>query len=381
MISLFDFCSVHPLLPWLLPFLLGLGIGWLLWARFKNEVDHLQKNLLDVNQNRDQLVKENDALKKNRESIESQLQEVKQKMRDVESTSARAVRGSSEENIVSFNKSSSQTITQASDLGSTSQNKSESTGIASSIVAEGIDNTEKNNSTSVVSISDVSSSVPTISEEALDSKLSNEKTENTQQGGDGLISNDNLQVLEGVGPKVQSILLDHGIKTFEDLSYRSPDQLRAILDTYGTRYRMIDPEPWIGQARLAVNQDWDGVVEAQKYIYSRKNPESNQMPDTKLEKYLIKIGYLRKYNQDDLKAVEGVGPKIEELLHDANIITWANLADTTVSRLKVILEQAGPKYMLADPTTWPDQALLAHKGDWAALFDLQEKLKGGRQKG
>lgn len=59
---------------------------------------------------------------------------------------------------------------------------------------------------------------------------------------------------------------------------------------------------------------------------------------------------------DDLKAIDGIGPKIEALLHQAGIRTYAQLAETPVERLREILAQAGPRFRLADPTTWPEQA-------------------------
>ncbi len=37
----------------------------------------------------------------------------------------------------------------------------------------------------------------------------------------------------------------------------------------------------------------------------------------------------KKIKQDDLKMVEGIGPKIEGLLHNINIKTWRELADAT----------------------------------------------------
>ena len=81
---------------------------------------------------------------------------------------------------------------------------------------------------------------------------------------------------------------------------------------------------------------------------------------------------------DDLKMVEGVGPKIEEVLHGAGIATWAQLAAATPEQLRTALDAAGPQFNVHDPTTWPQQANLALGGHWEALKDLQEDLRGGR---
>ena len=81
---------------------------------------------------------------------------------------------------------------------------------------------------------------------------------------------------------------------------------------------------------------------------------------------------------DNLTKVEGIGPKISGLLKDAGITTFAALAATEVSRIQEILDAAGSRYNMADPTTWPEQAKLAAEGKWDALDTLQNQLDGGR---
>jgi ribosomal protein L27 len=85
-----------------------------------------------------------------------------------------------------------------------------------------------------------------------------------------------------------------------------------------------------------------------------------------------------KIKADDLKIVEGVGPKIETLLHEGGITTWAQLATTEVDRLKEILEAAGPRFQMHNPSTWPAQAKFAHEGNWDELKEYQDMLIGGR---
>ncbi|MCG2768908.1 MAG: DUF4332 domain-containing protein [Anaerolineae bacterium] len=81
---------------------------------------------------------------------------------------------------------------------------------------------------------------------------------------------------------------------------------------------------------------------------------------------------------DDLKRIEGIGPKISALLQEAGISTFAQLAAAEASRLEEILAEAGLS-ALAKPATWPEQASLAAAGDWEALEALQNELKGGRR--
>jgi len=82
--------------------------------------------------------------------------------------------------------------------------------------------------------------------------------------------------------------------------------------------------------------------------------------------------------KEDFKVIEGIGPKIEELLKKAGILTFEALATTDIKVLKTILEEAGSRYKLHDPTTWGQQAELAAAGKWEVLKVWKSRLKGGK---
>ena len=82
---------------------------------------------------------------------------------------------------------------------------------------------------------------------------------------------------------------------------------------------------------------------------------------------------------DDLKIIEGIGPKIAETLVAAGIVTFADLAATLAERVKEILDAAEGNFNAADATTWAEQAQLAADGKMDELKELQEKLNGGRE--
>ena len=81
---------------------------------------------------------------------------------------------------------------------------------------------------------------------------------------------------------------------------------------------------------------------------------------------------------DDLKKIEGIGPKIEQLLHDKGIITFSILAATSAEDVKTILTEAGPRYTIHDPATWGKQAEMAAAGKWDELKAWQKELDGGK---
>ena len=83
---------------------------------------------------------------------------------------------------------------------------------------------------------------------------------------------------------------------------------------------------------------------------------------------------------DDLTKIEGIGPKISELLKNSGIGTYKNLSETDVNKLSEILAEAGGRYKSHDPSTWPEQAKFASEDKWDELKKWQDELEGGREK-
>jgi predicted flap endonuclease-1-like 5' DNA nuclease len=81
--------------------------------------------------------------------------------------------------------------------------------------------------------------------------------------------------------------------------------------------------------------------------------------------------------EDDLEIVEGIGPKIAALLKDAGINTFSKLGAASIPTLSAILEKAGPRFKLANPGSWAQQAALAAGGKWHELKKLQDELVAG----
>jgi predicted flap endonuclease-1-like 5' DNA nuclease len=89
--------------------------------------------------------------------------------------------------------------------------------------------------------------------------------------------------------------------------------------------------------------------------------------------------FRKKVVQDDLKIVEGIGPKIEKLFHDAGIRTWKALSETAVEKCQQILDNAGENYRIHNPATWPKQCEMAYLGKWNELKSWQDHLTGGKE--
>ncbi len=208
---------------------------------------------------------------------------------------------------------------------------------------------------------------------------------------------DDLQVIEGIGPKVEGVLNDADIETYRRLGDSSTGELRGILDKAGPAYKVIDPDSWPEQARLAADGKWDELKEFQEYLVGGVDPA--KMPGASETDSTIQplMGSVKELKTDatvsksrktgrgkaakkpeDLKVVEGIGPKIEELFHNAGIANWHDLANTDVEKLRQILRDAGSRFQMHDPQTWPEQARLADEGKWDELKEYQDFLQGGR---
>jgi predicted flap endonuclease-1-like 5' DNA nuclease len=191
-----------------------------------------------------------------------------------------------------------------------------------------------------------------------------------------LFGTDNLQIIEGIGPKVAELLTANGIATWADLASKSPDEIKPILDAAGSAYKMMDPTSWPQQAKLAAEGQWSALIEFQKFLDGGKESTGDFETPSKAEDMALKIlGFSN--NPEDLKIVEGIGPKIESLLKEGGINNWDDLATTLVARLYEILDAAGENYRLAKPATWPRQAALAAEGRWDELKEYQKFLDKG----
>ena len=164
---------------------------------------------------------------------------------------------------------------------------------------------------------------------------------------------DDLTMIKGIGSFIEKKLNGLGIYTFEQVSKFDHDFIEKITDAIEFFPGRIERDDWVGQAtRLAAIKKESPDALASKAVFPN--------------------------NKEDLKIVEGIGPKIEKLLNKAGIKTWENLASTPVDTLREILQNAGDNYRIHDPATWSDQARLAANGEFEKLKEYQDFLSGGR---
>lgn len=86
----------------------------------------------------------------------------------------------------------------------------------------------------------------------------------------------------------------------------------------------------------------------------------------------------KRVKENDLKIVEGIGPKIEGLFHNFGIKTWKDLSEISTNKCQEVLNSGGDRYRIHDPASWPMQAKMAYEGQWTELGKWQDKHKAGK---
>ena len=222
--------------------------------------------------------------------------------------------------------------------------------------------------------------------------------------GISIKSDNDFTAIEGIGPKIDGLIQDDGIQTFSALSDTSPNHIQTILDNAGPKYQMANPGTWPDQASLAANNRWGALKALQDVLDGGVYPDgssttgkssassassSSSKPKASKAASMPKVdtdaakaaGFKLRggtSGQHDFTVIEGIGPKINDIIHDANIHTYSALATTSAANIQTLLDAAGPRYTLADPGTWPEQSSMAAGNKWAQLMKWQDELDGGK---
>lgn len=82
---------------------------------------------------------------------------------------------------------------------------------------------------------------------------------------------------------------------------------------------------------------------------------------------------------DDLTVIEGIGPKYNEMLHNAGVRTFVQLGAAPRERLVEIFQAAGYTRIPGSVDTWAEQAAYVIRGDMDGLRAYQATLNAGHQ--
>ncbi len=169
---------------------------------------------------------------------------------------------------------------------------------------------------------------------------------------------DDLTRIAHISEHTQSQLYQIGVFTYEDIASWDPARIAQVTSLIGYLPGQIEKDNWIGQAAALVAGE--GGADSD-------DPQAKSMSPAPA------------VDPENLQLIEGIGPKIEQVLKESGVNTLAELAAREVDELRSMLIQAGDKYRMHDPATWPKQAELAAAGNLEELEEYQDYLKGGRE--
>jgi predicted flap endonuclease-1-like 5' DNA nuclease len=84
-----------------------------------------------------------------------------------------------------------------------------------------------------------------------------------KKAGFALKNANDLTVVEGIGPKINELFNNAGVKTFAQLAKQTVPQMRKVLDDGGSRFRIANPSTWAQQAALAAENKWEELKKLQ----------------------------------------------------------------------------------------------------------------------
>lgn len=190
-----------------------------------------------------------------------------------------------------------------------------------------------------------------------------ESTETTKK--QLIADNKQLQImLLSLQKEIESLQAQRAPKTDKN----KPNQSNSQSETA----KLITENEQLQAGLLDLQQDIELLVSEKENKATKKGKEKIAQTSKKSPSTIAKVA--------DLTIIEGIGPKIAEVLKAAGIYSMENLSKTKASKLQQLLKDAGGKYNFADPTSWPEQATLAAAGKMEELKAWQDELLGGRTK-
>lgn len=164
---------------------------------------------------------------------------------------------------------------------------------------------------------------------------------------------DELTRIEGIGSFLEQQLNQIGVFTYEEISAWDSSRIAEVTQAIGYFEGRIERDRWVEQA-------------AQLAMQKQQSPEDFEPKPQALSE-----------NPTDLTVIEGIDSDTAKVLRSAGLVSWGDLALASVEQLQEILDASGPDFSNHDPASWPNQAKLAARGEWAMLVEYQEELRGG----
>ena len=90
--------------------------------------------------------------------------------------------------------------------------------------------------------------------------------------GFNLKHDDDLTIIEGIGPKIDELFHANGVGSFAQLARLSVQEMLAILDRGGPNFQLANPGSWARQAALASENRWAELKRLQEELITGVGP-------------------------------------------------------------------------------------------------------------
>ena len=102
---------------------------------------------------------------------------------------------------------------------------------------------------------------------------------------------DDLTKIEGIGPKIQSLLRGSKVDSFEKLAETPVDQIRKILKDAGGGYQTHDPSTWPEQASLASSGEWEQFEQLKQELHGGRRIRRGSKPQRSETESTITVAF------------------------------------------------------------------------------------------
>lgn len=205
---------------------------------------------------------------------------------------------------------------------------------------------------------------------------------------------DDLLLIEGIGPKINQALRSEGFTRWIHVRDASQETLKAAIEKGGVSFAP-SVATWSKQAAYLVDGDMAGFKQYTEYLIGGVDPAAHGgetlTGDAQVQALAggevygsgnVEVAETDKNSEgrDNLLIIEGIGPKFNEALLNADLDTFAKVAGASEGDLRAAIELAGLNFA-PSLTTWAQQAELLAKGDRAGFDALVARLVAGRDEG
>jgi predicted flap endonuclease-1-like 5' DNA nuclease len=145
----------------------------------------------------------------------------------------------------------------------------------------------------------------------------------------------------------------------------------AIAERDDLLAKLAQQTAWIGELRVRLWNSEARARDLQAVVDAHVVEAAPPIPDLREGERVL--GQPVRFN--DFTGIQGIGPAIAQLLIGRGLTTWWSLAHADIELLRSMLSEAGPKYQVHDPTSWPQQARLLANGQWDRFKTLRDALR------